>query len=172
MDVFIFQAWRSSKFLVPVVLLCCLFAKLCPTLCDPKDCSPPGSSLHGISRARILGGLLFPSPGDLSNPRIKPRSLALAGRFFTTSATWEALFSFEHGYILPSSHQKIGQEKYGKFHISSFNAIFHRKKWWMHVSLASLMAQALKNLPAIQETWVPSLGWEDPLEKGMATSWY
>ena len=26
-----------------------------------------------------------------------------------------------------------------------------------------------KNLPAVQETWVPSLGWEDPLEKGMAT---
>ena len=27
----------------------------------------------------------------------------------------------------------------------------------------------VKNLPAIRETWVPSLGWEDPLEKGMAT---
>ena len=31
------------------------------------------------------------------------------------------------------------------------------------------MAQTEKNLPAIQETWVQSLGWEDPLEKGMAT---
>ena len=31
------------------------------------------------------------------------------------------------------------------------------------------MAQLVKNLPAMQETWVPSLGWEDPLEKGMAT---
>ena len=31
------------------------------------------------------------------------------------------------------------------------------------------MAQAVKNLPAVQETQVPSLGWEDPLEKGMAT---
>ena len=34
---------------------------------------------------------------------------------------------------------------------------------------ASLMAQMVKNLPAMQETWVQSLGWEDPLEKGMAT---
>ena len=34
---------------------------------------------------------------------------------------------------------------------------------------ASLMAQRLKHLPAIQETWVQSLGWEDPLEKEMAT---
>ena len=33
----------------------------------------------------------------------------------------------------------------------------------------SLVAQLVKNLPAMQETWVRSLGWEDPLEKGMAT---
>ena len=33
---------------------------------------------------------------------------------------------------------------------------------------ASLVAQLVKNLPAVQETWVRSLGWEDPLEKGMA----
>ena len=31
------------------------------------------------------------------------------------------------------------------------------------------VAQLVKNLPEIQETWVPSLGWEDPLEEGMAT---
>ena len=34
---------------------------------------------------------------------------------------------------------------------------------------ASLIAQLVKNLPAIRETWVQSLGWEDPLEKGTAT---
>ena len=34
---------------------------------------------------------------------------------------------------------------------------------------AFLVAQMVKNLPAMQETWVRSLGWEDPLEKGMAT---
>ena len=31
------------------------------------------------------------------------------------------------------------------------------------------MAQTVKDLPTIQETWVQSLGWEDPMEKGMAT---
>ena len=36
-------------------------------------------------------------------------------------------------------------------------------------SWASLMAQLVKNLPARQEAWVQSLGWEDPLEKGKAT---
>ena len=35
--------------------------------------------------------------------------------------------------------------------------------------MASPVAQLVKNLPALQETWVQSLGWEDPLEKGMAT---
>ena len=34
---------------------------------------------------------------------------------------------------------------------------------------ASLMAQMVKNLPAMQKTWVHPVGWEDPLEKGMAT---
>jgi len=34
---------------------------------------------------------------------------------------------------------------------------------------ASLVAQVVKNLHAVQETWVQSLGWEDPLEEGMAT---
>ena len=35
--------------------------------------------------------------------------------------------------------------------------------------MASLVTQLVKNLPAMRETWVRSLGWEDPLEKGMAT---
>ena len=36
-------------------------------------------------------------------------------------------------------------------------------------SWASLVAQTVKNLPAVLKTWVQSLGWEDPLEKGTAT---
>ena len=38
----------------------------------------------------------------------------------------------------------------------------------LQYSWASLVAQLVKNLPAMQETWVRSLGWEDPLEKGEA----
>ena len=40
----------------------------------------------------------------------------------------------------------------------------------LQFSWASLVAQFIKNLPAVWETWVQFLGWEDPLEKGMATS--
>ena len=39
----------------------------------------------------------------------------------------------------------------------------------LQYSGASLVVQLIKNLPAMQETWVRSLGWEDPLEKGKAT---
>ena len=51
------------------------------------DYSPPGSSVHGITQARILEHVVISCPGDLSNPGIRLMSLespALADRFFTT----------------------------------------------------------------------------------------
>ena len=47
-------------------------AQLCVTLCDPMD-----YTVHGILQARILEWLAFPSPRDLPNPVIEPRSLTL-----------------------------------------------------------------------------------------------
>ena len=43
-----------------------------------------------------------------------------------------------------------------------------RKLWYGHITEASMVAQMVKRLPAMQETQVQSLGWEDPLEKEMA----
>ena len=62
-----------------VRLSCCLVIELCPLLCNPVDYSPPGSSVPGISQARILEWLPFPPPGDLPNTGIEPMSPALAG---------------------------------------------------------------------------------------------
>ena len=59
------------------VCVCVLVAQSCLTLCDPMDCSPPGSSLHGILQARIWSGLPFPSLGDLPDPGIEPGAPAL-----------------------------------------------------------------------------------------------
>ena len=42
--------------------------QLCPTLCDPMDYSPPGSSVHGIFQARVLEWVAITSPGNLPNP--------------------------------------------------------------------------------------------------------
>ena len=59
----------------------------CPTLCDPMDCSLPGSSVHGILQAKYWSRLLCPPPGDLPDPGIEPVSLmspALQAGSFTT----------------------------------------------------------------------------------------
>ena len=53
------------------------------TLCDPMDCSPPGSSVHGIFQARILEWAATSSSRGSSNPEIEPATPALAGGFFT-----------------------------------------------------------------------------------------
>ena len=71
----------------------CIHAKLlylCPTLCDPMDCSPPDSSVHGIFLARILGWVAMLSSRGSSHLGIQPASLespALAGGFFTSGTT-------------------------------------------------------------------------------------
>ena len=56
-----------------------LVAQSCPTLCNPMDYSPSGSSVHGILQAGILEWVAIPflSPGDLPFPGMKPRSPAL-----------------------------------------------------------------------------------------------
>ena len=72
---------------------CLLSLQSCLTLCDPMDYSPPSSSIHGILQAKKLEWVAMPSSRESSDPGIEPASLkspALAGRFFTTSTTWEA----------------------------------------------------------------------------------
>ena len=54
---------------------------------QPHDCSPPGSSVHGILQTEHWSGLPSPPPGDLPDPGIEPESLAsaaLAGGFFAS----------------------------------------------------------------------------------------
>ena len=52
-------------------------AQSCPTLCDPMDCSLPGSSVHRVLQARILEWEPFPSPEILPKPGIEPASPAV-----------------------------------------------------------------------------------------------
>ena len=76
------------------VLYCDKLLLSCLTLCDPMDCSPPGSSVHGILQARILERVALPSSRGSAQLRdqITITSLtspALAGKCFTTSTTWD-----------------------------------------------------------------------------------
>ena len=65
------------------------------------------------------------------------------------------MFTRNFLYILNASLQELTSVIFNEF--------------YLNVDWASLVAQLVKNLPAMQETWVQSLGWEDTLEKGMAT---
>ena len=79
--------------------------QLCPALCDSMDYSLPGSSVHGIFQARILKWAAMPSSSEVSRHRDGTcvpyvfMSPALAGGFFTTSATWEALFNLGYCFL-------------------------------------------------------------------------
>ena len=76
--------------------LCAKSLQLCPTLCDPMDCSHQTPLSMGFSRQGYWSGLPCPLPGDLTDPGIESQSLAspaLAGDFFTTSVTWETLIT-------------------------------------------------------------------------------
>ena len=52
----------------------CACSQSCLTLCDPMDCSPPGSSVHGILQARTLQWVVMPSSRGSSQPRNQTRS--------------------------------------------------------------------------------------------------
>ena len=121
----------------------CSVAHLCPTLCDPMDCSLPGSSIHGNFQARILEWIAISSSRASSGPRdwtLISCVFCIAGRLLNTEPS--------------ESGQSQGLRfKFG-FKLSAY---------------LNLMAQMVKNLPAMWETWVQSLVWEDPLEEGMAT---
>ena len=59
-----------------------LVAQSCPTLCHPVDCSPPGSSAHGILQARILDWVAISSSRVSSQPRDWTHVSCIAGGFF------------------------------------------------------------------------------------------
>jgi len=63
---------------------CCLVTKLCLTLCNPMDCSSPGSSIHGISQAMMLEWVAISFPRVSSWPKDRTWVSCIAGGVFTT----------------------------------------------------------------------------------------
>ena len=75
----------------------CMYAKslqLCPTLCDLVNCSPPGSSVHGILQERILEWVSISFSRGSSWPGNWTQVSCITGRFFTVQATREVLHIF------------------------------------------------------------------------------
>ena len=70
---------------------CVLVAQLCPILRNPMNCGPPCAFVHGILQPRILEWVVIPFSRGSSRPRDQTQVSCIAGRFFTTRATREAL---------------------------------------------------------------------------------
>ena len=84
-----FSPWHHI--LTSYCCCCYLVAQVCPTLCDAMDCSPPGSSVHGVLQARVLDWVASSFSRRSSQPGLKPLSLALAGRFLSTETPGNTL---------------------------------------------------------------------------------
>ena len=76
----------------------------CPTLCDPMDCSPPGSSVHGSLQARIPEWVAMPSSRGSSPPRDQTHGSCTAGRFFTAEPMGKPSFSSTEFFFYFNKH--------------------------------------------------------------------
>ena len=140
-----------------------------------ESCSLVSGSLwpHGLqsmdfSKPKYWSGKPFPSPGDLPNPGIEPRSHALQEDSLPTELT-ETPQSLSIADIYLKVNAQSGTVPPTMLEAS---CLLHwvRKGNKLCKAWASLVAQRVKNLPEMQETWVWSLWEEDPLEEGMATT--
>ena len=99
------RIWKNLN-LHTWVHVCVLSYQLCPTLATLWTVAHQAPLSMGFSRQEYWSGLPCPPPGDLPDPGIKLGSLALAGGFFTTSATWEALIHGSRDIKWHSCHRK------------------------------------------------------------------
>ena len=109
----------------------------CLTLCDPMDCRPPDFSVMVFSRQEDWSGLLFPSPGDLLDPGIKPGSLTsllhwqVGSLMLTPSGNprvkWIGIKEF---WTSGSRVLCIATETFGKLHICCYCS----SRVWLFVS--------------------------------------
>ena len=96
--------WEIAPVLSPwgmcvCVCGCCLVAKKCPTLCDSMDCSLPGSSVHGISQARILEKVAISFLRGSSWPRDQTHISCIGRQFPYHWACREAGFIYTYIFI-------------------------------------------------------------------------
>ena len=107
----------------------------CPTLGDPVDCSPPGSSVHGTFQARILGWLPFPPPGGPPDPETEPVSPCTAGRFFNAEPLGAFCVSQCPGLTARNGGMFVGSQVLGSKSVGSW------REFWLQVALRGLYAE-------------------------------
>ena len=79
----VLPGWEELEKQEAKMCVCVLVTQLCLMLSDPMNCSPPGSSVHGILQAGILEWVAMLSSSGSSQPRDQTWVFCIAGRFFT-----------------------------------------------------------------------------------------
>ena len=78
------------------VCVCVFVTQSCPTLCDPVDCSPSGSSVHGILQAVILEWVAIPFSRDLPNPEIGLQSPTLQADSLSSEPPGKPIYIYRY----------------------------------------------------------------------------
>ena len=104
-----------------------LLAKSCPTLWNPMDCSLPGSSVHGISQARVLEWVVISFSRGSSQPRDQTWVSCIAGGFFTDWATGKCLIDLCH--YASSWRTTFLQSKYQ--YVIRYFCLSKCSPWWV-----------------------------------------
>ena len=116
-----------------VYVCACVRAQLHLTLCDSMDCSPSGSSIYGISQARILEWLPSATPGDLPKAGIEtasPVSPVLAGGYFTAMLPGKPISSIQLlSYVWLFAIPWTAWEAHICVYIYIFFRFFSEKRW-------------------------------------------
>ena len=119
---------------------CVLVTQSCPTLCNPVDCSPPGSSVHGILQARILEWVAIPFSRGSSQPRDWTGISCIADGLFTSWATREALLHPEP-WLYRASHL--------------FTLLTSLTLTWIHLLPIEILFEILPDLEWHSVFWSP-----------------
>ena len=121
-----------------VYVCACVRAQLHLTLCNSMDCSPSGSSVYGISQARILEWLPSPTPGDLHKAGIEtasPVSPVLAGGYFTAMLPGKPISSIQLlSYVRLFAIPWTAWEAHICIYIYIFQILFWKR--WSHYRLS------------------------------------
>ena len=143
---------------------CVLVSQSCLTLCDPMDCSPPGSSDHGILQVRTLEWIVIPFSRGSFQPRDQTLVSCISGRFFTilqgTYHTYIYIYIYIYMYIY------VCMCIYVCVYICMICYICCIYTC-MYIHMGFPGGAMITNLSAVQEmqeTQVRSLDWEDHLE--------
>ena len=96
-------------------------AQSCPTLCNPVDCSPPGSSVHGISQARILEWTAISSSRRNSWPKDRTCVSCIGRQILYHSATWETHIDIIPTIIIAQRKQVTEVQVWWKLAIINLN---------------------------------------------------